>query len=249
MPSVKRPPRVIAHGGKHESPIILSFPLPSALLLALVTLLFAAPARAQQEDQQLWLQLNATTPLSEDVRFTVEQIARFGDRPGGLYQTEFGGLLSVRLVGNLELGMGFRQVGTHNNNTAADEERVRQQLTGSFGRFAFRLRVDERFDPRGPEIGFRLRPLLRYNHPVGRRGVALFASHESFYLPNSTEWGQRRGYERMRNIAGLAVPIGKIVRAEIGYLNQFRLARGTARAQMDHALSIQLTLTRMLRRR
>lgn len=222
--------------------MILSPHIVQPLLLTALFLLFAAPARAQQEDRQLWLQLNATTPLSDDIRLTVEQIYRFGDRQGGLYQSEFGGLLSARLTGTLELGLGFRQVGTHNNNRAPDEDRVRQQLTGTFGRLAFRLRLDERFDPRGPEIGFRFRPMLRYNHPIGPRDLALFASHESFYLPNSTAWGQKRGYERMRNIVGLALPIARGLRADIGYLNQFRLARGRSSAQMDHALTIQLML-------
>lgn len=30
--------------------------------------------------------------------------------------------------------------------------------------------------------------------------------------------------------------------ADIGYLNQYRLAQGTARSQMDHALTMQLTI-------
>ncbi|WP_348769879.1 hypothetical protein [Sphingomonas sp. PAMC26645] len=46
----------------------------------------------------------------------------------------------------------------------------------------------------------------------------------------------------MRNIVGLAFPIGKAVTADVGYLNQYRFARGGARAQMDNALNLQLTL-------
>ena len=68
-------------------------------------------------------------------------------------------------------------------------------------------------------------------------------SHESFFLPNTTRWGQRSGYERMRNIAGVTVPLGRAVSADVGYLNQYRLSRGGARAQMDHALNIQLTIS------
>lgn len=46
----------------------------------------------------------------------------------------------------------------------------------------------------------------------------------------------------MRNIVGLTVPLGRQVSSDIGYLNQYRLGRGGARAQMDHALSLQLTI-------
>lgn len=211
------------------------------LLLAL-----ASPAHAQQEDEQLWLQVNTNVPLAPRVRVTLEQIARFGDRPDGLYQTEFGGILGWRFAPNVELGFGYRKVGFHNGATGRNEDRLRQHVVATFGPVTTRLRVDERFHPEDDEIGFRVRPLVRYNHApgwrIGGRNVALFVSHESFWLPNGTRWGQRRGYERMRNTVGIALPIGGRVTADVGYLNQYRLARDGARAQMDHALSVQLTI-------
>ena len=204
-------------------------------------LILAPPAAAQQQDEQLWLQVNTNVPLTPGLRLTLEQIGRFGDRADGLFQTEFGGLLGWRVARGVELGFGYRKVGAH-NSSAADEDRLRQQVVASFGHWVTRLRVDERFNPRGDEIGVRIRPLLRYNRPVGGTGVALFASHESFILPNSTSWGQRSGYERMRNILGVTVPLGQRVSADVGYLNQYRFRREGARAQMDHALSLQLTI-------
>ncbi|WP_184059714.1 DUF2490 domain-containing protein [Sphingomonas aerophila] len=206
------------------------------------TLLVATPACAQREDEQLWLQVNTNVTLNDDVRLTLEQIARFSDRQDGLYQTEFGGLLSYRVIKGVELGFGYRKVGAHNGNTGENEDRLRQQVVASFGRVTTRFRVDERFYPIGSGVGVRIRPLVRYNHPLGRKGLALFVSHESFILPNSTNWGQRSGYERMRNLVGLVIPIGQQVSADVGYLNQFRPDRGGARAQMDHALSVQLTI-------
>jgi hypothetical protein len=213
-------------------------------LLALVLPLacVATPVKAQQEDAQLWTQINTNVPLTDDVRVTLEQIARFSDRQEGLYQTEFGVLLGVKVLKNVELGVGYRKVGAHNANTGANEDRFRQQMVGTFGAFTTRFRVDERFNPRGGEIGFRIRPLVRYNHKLGPGKTALFVSHESFFLPNSTRWGQRSGYERMRNILGVMVPLGKRMTADIGYLNQFRPGRSGARDQMDHALNLQLTI-------
>jgi hypothetical protein len=46
----------------------------------------------------------------------------------------------------------------------------------------------------------------------------------------------------MRNILGVTVPFSRLVVADIGYLNQYRIARSGARAQMDHALTVQLTI-------
>lgn len=210
--------------------------------LAGLVLLHASPASAQEQDEQLWLQVNTHVPLADGLRLTLEQIARFGEKTDGLYQTEFGGILGYRVAKGMELGFGYRKVGSHNGNTADDEDRLRQQVVGTFGRFTTRFRIDERFSPDGPQVGLRIRPLVRYNHPLGRKGLAAFVSHESFYLPNSTRWGQRRGYERMRNIVGVMVPIGRVVSADVGYLNQFRPGRGGSRGQMEHALSLQLTI-------
>lgn len=205
-------------------------------------LLFATPASAQVQDEQLWFQVNTHVPIAKDVRITLEQIARFGNRADGLFQTEFGGILGYRISKRFELGFGYRKVGSHNGNTADDEDRLRQQVIGTFGAVVTRFRIDERFTAGSGEIGLRIRPLARYNHRLGRKGLALFVSHESFYLPNSTDWGQRRGYERMRNIVGVMVPIGHSVSADIGYLNQYRIGRGGSAGQMDHALSLQLTI-------
>ena len=180
--------------------------------------------------------------MDDSTRVTLEQIARFSDRLDGLYTTEFGVLIGKRLNKNLEFGFGYRHVGYHNGNKSLDEDRFRQQIVGTFGRLSTRLRVDERMHPNGNEIGFRVRPLVRYNLPLGKSGLQAFASHESLFLANNTKWGQKRGHERMRHWVGVVVPISKKASADVAYLNQYRFERGGSRAQMNHALSIQLTM-------
>ena len=143
----------------------------------------AMPAAAQQQDEQLWLQVNANVPLAKDWRLTLEQIARFSDRQDGLYQTEFGVLLGLRVAKGVELGAGYRKVGAHNGNTGANEDRLRQQVVATFGRISTRFRIDERFNTRASGVGVRIRPLVRYNYPLGSRGVALFASPWPSSLP------------------------------------------------------------------
>lgn len=64
--------------------------------LSLVPLLaVATPAAGQQQDAQLWTQINTNVPLTDEVRVTLEQIARFSDRQDGLYQTEFLSLIHI----------------------------------------------------------------------------------------------------------------------------------------------------------
>jgi hypothetical protein len=170
------------------------------------------------------------------------QIGRLSDAAGGLFRTELGGIVSYRASRATEVGVGCRHVSAHNGNEADDESRLRQHVVATFGAVTTRLRLDERFHPDGNEVGFRIRPFVRYNHSLGRNGLALFASHESFYLPNSTSWGQRRGYERMRIPWGSVLPLSRRLSTDVGYLNQFRPQRRGMRAQVKHALSTQLTI-------
>ena len=91
-----------------------------ARLLPAVLLLCATQAHAQQQDEQLWLQVNTNVPVTDGVRVTLEQIGRWGDRADGLYQTEFGALLGYRVATGVELGFGYRKVGLHGDTDAGD---------------------------------------------------------------------------------------------------------------------------------
>ncbi len=213
-----------------------------ALLSA--ALLFATPAVAQVEDEQFWEQINVNVPLTPEVRVTVEQIGRWGDRADGISQTEYGGLLGWKVSKAVELGLGYRRVGLFSAaGPSVHENRLRQQIVLTHGHLLGRFRVDERFNPGGDQVGIRIRPLLRRNFPLRGGKLAFFASHESFVLPNSTRWGQRSGYERMRNMLGVTIPlIARKALLDIGYLNQYRFGRSGVRPQMEHALSLQLTI-------
>lgn len=207
--------------------------------------LLPVPALAQQTDEQLWLAANATTAIAEDATLTVETIGRFGDRAGGFMHAELGVLGSVKIADNVEVAAGYRHVEDWDQGRALPgEERARQMVTVTLGSgFATRLRFEQRFHSTGGAIGLRVRPQLRFNQPLSDGGLALFATHESFVNVNTTGWGQAGGYERMRNAAGLSIPLAEGLRSDIGYLNQYRFGRGGARDRMDHALTFSLSLT------
>ena len=214
-----------------------------SILLALPLLLAATPAAAQQTDEQLWLQTNGSVQIGAREKATLEGIIRFSDRAQGLSHAEIGGLFTHTLRGGVELSFGYRHVEDWDRNgRLPSEERLRQMILVPLGKgFAGRLRFEQRFNSSGGEVGFRLRPRLGFDTPLGSHGLHVFATQEHFLNFNTTAWGKRGGYERMRNAVGISIPLARNLRGEIGYLNQYRFGRDGRRDQMDHAMTFTLS--------
>lgn len=214
----------------------LSLPLAPVFLIA-------TPAAAQQEDQQVWFQVNGAVDVGESSRLTLEGISRFGHDVGGVY-SEAGLLYTRKLGGGVEVSLGYRHVEEFSRGgPPANDERIRQMVQAPLGSgFVGRLRFEQRFNSTGSEVGLRLRPRLNYDTALPNTKVRLYFAQEHYFILNDTKWGQERGYERIRNSAGLAIPLTKEARAEVGYLNQLRFGRNGKRPQMDHALMVTLNL-------
>lgn len=217
--------------------------MPRLPLFSAVLLLAPAAAHAQQVDEQLWLQTNATVTIGAREKVTLEGIGRFSDRAEGFSHAELGALFTHTTAGGIELSIGYRHVEDWNRGVVLpNEERLRQMVLVPLGSgFSGRLRLEERFNSSGGGIGVRVRPRLGFDTPLNDKGLKLFATQEHFLNLNTTSWGQQGGYERMRNAAGLSFGLGGKLRGEVGYLNQYRFGRGGRRDQMDHAATFTLS--------
>lgn len=203
--------------------------------------LLASPTRAGVDDDgEAWLTLAASGAISGRVLGQAEAIARFSNDEKGIYEAEFGGFLGLALTERVSLWAGYVRVPRYTRGgEAAVENRTRQQITADLGGLlggdlSGRVRLEQRFRDSGG-TGWRLRPQLKFSRPLSKNGVSLVLSHESFLPLNNTGWGQRRGYERMRNFVGLRLPVADKLAAEVGYLNQYRFA--PARDTADHVVS------------
>lgn len=197
------------------------------LIASLALILFPGVAAAQS-DAQLWVGGSASGKLSGPISGSVESIARLSDNRGGLYEVESSTALGYRLAPNATLWAGFvyDPLFSHGHKIVT-EYRFRQQLNLdnvvriAGGSLSARLRVEQRWRDTATGAGWRVRPILRFTLPVARKSPTMFVlSHESFVDLNTTAWGQRGGYDRMRNFAGISTPICPGVRVEIGYLEQ-----------------------------
>jgi hypothetical protein len=212
--------------------------------LSLAGLFAAMPACAQITDEQLWLQTNASTRIAERTRITLEGIARFGDTADGLGHVEIGGLVTHAPTRRIELAAGYRHVQDYDHaRRIPNEERLRQMITLRWaGVLTTRLRFEQRFSSAGGEVAFRLRPRLGLELPLREGGPVAFATQEHFLNFNGTDWGVIAGYERVRHTLGLTVPLTEGVKADIGYLNEYRFGRDGARDRMAHAATLAVNL-------
>ena len=213
-----------------------------SILIAL-PLLFAVPAWAQDADSELWLTATGEVAVGDNTSIEVESINRFSDDSGGLYEIELAAGVKQQIGDGWWVGGGYVRVVNYSRGTVTrTEDRLRVQggFSTNAGPFKLsgRLRLERREASTGDEIGYRLRPNLKAALPLGKSDFRLFASHESFFALDDTDWGENAGHDRMRNAVGVSWKASKTIGLEAGYLHQYRLPRNGRTNATDHALTL-----------
>ena len=218
------------------------------LICAFPLLLLPTAAMAQDHDSELWITGSAKIAVSDPTDVEFESINRFSDDSGGLYEIELAGSVAHEISKGVTLGGGYvRVVNYSRGKVTRTEDRFRVQLglSGNAGPFKLsgRMRLEHRSRSDGDDTGYRLRPQIKASLPLGKSDFSLVGSHESLIALNDTDWGEKAGYDRMRNMVGVNWKASKLLSIEGGYLNQYRFARGNSRDTMDHALAVTVGLS------
>jgi hypothetical protein len=216
-----------------------------SILIAMPIALSAVPASAQDADSELWLTATGEVAVDENTSIEVESINRFSDDSGGLYEMELSAGVKREIGNGWWLGGGYVRVVSYSRGTVTrTEDRLRVQggVSTDAGPFKLsgRLRLERREASTGDEIGYRLRPNIKAALPLGKSDFRLFASHESFFPLDDTDWGENAGHDRMRNAVGVSWKASKAIGVEAGYLHQYRPPRNGRASATDHALTLTL---------
>ena len=214
-------------------------------ILIAMPLLIAAPAWAQDADSELWLTATGEIAVGKRTSIAVESVNRFSDDSGGLYEIELAAGVKRQLGEGWSVGGGYVRVVNYSRGIVTrTEDRLR--VDGGFStdagpfKLSGRLRLERRAASTGDEIGYRLRPNIKAALPLGKSDVRLFASHESFFALDDTDWGENAGHDRMRNAVGVSWKASKTIGVEAGYLHQYRMPRNARASATDHALTLTL---------
>ncbi len=215
---------------------------PAAAIAALMLGLGAVPARAADHDLQAWGASTATIAAGARGVVWLEGQARFWDDIGRRGQILLRPGVGLKLSPTTTAILGYAYVRTTPSGRAAtSEHRIWQQLgyriagDNDGATLTGRSRVEQRFVEGASDTGWRLRQQLRLVAPLSGPMTAVGWS-EAFVALDRTDWGQRGGFDRLRNFAGVSLPVAAGIMVEPGYMNEYVRQRGPNR--MNHILSL-----------
>jgi hypothetical protein len=217
------------------------------LTILAVATVWAGPALAQTEhDEQAWLNLTAIGPVSGDLVYFAEVQPRFGNGTR-LDQLLLRGALGWKLSSKVTLYQGYAHTVTAiEGGRDINEERSFQQLGVALGKplggeLSSRTRLEQRWRSNGSDTGWRLREMIRYEHPLkaGSDAVNALVWSEAFVALNDTDWGARGGFDQLRTFLGAEIGLPGASTVEVGYLNQ-TINQTAGRTRMNHAASVTL---------
>jgi Protein of unknown function (DUF2490) len=198
------------------------------------------------EDAQLWTTLSASGSIKGDLVGQIDLNIRAGANSGRVNQTLSRGAIGYRLTKSVTVSIGYGHITTYRAGLRDNaEERTYQQVAWTIGKIgkgtlSTRMRLEQRFVRPGTATGWRYRQQIRFALPVDRSGTALLLQAEPFYAFNSTDWGARAGFDQVRVMTGVSIPVSKQAALETGYQVQF--VRGATVDRLNHVVPVTLVV-------
>jgi len=212
---------------------------------------FGSEARAQYEDSGLWLGGFATGKLPPPLndakgswRLWTDGQLRFGDDFGRFSQGLVRPGVGYALNDSWSLWAGYAYVRTDQPyaRNPTNEQRIWEQVSWqrTFGRadLSSRTRLEQRFSSAGSGTGVRLREMGKLIHPLGQNSIWLIAMYDEIFVNlNTPGFGPKSGADRNRAFVGPGIHLGRPLRLELGYLNQYTF-NNNGPDRVDHILSV-----------
>jgi hypothetical protein len=218
------------------------------LAFAITALAGATTARAEtRQDEQAWVNLTAMGTVTDKLVYFAEFQPRIGDGVSRLDALLLRGAVGWKLSPAVTLYQGYAHViSPIEDGRDVNEERSFQQLNLALGKplggeLSSRTRLEQRWRSDGGDMGWRLREMLRYEHPLkaGSDAVNALVYAEGFVALNDTDWGARGGFDQLRSFVGAEVGLPGASTLELGYLNQ-TIDQTRGRVRVNHVASMTL---------
>jgi Protein of unknown function (DUF2490) len=222
--------------------------IPRGLIAALVIFTTTAARAETDDDNRIWLNLNAQGKLPiEGINWFAELQPRWHNNGRELDQLLLRPAIFYKLSERSSLWLGYANAQTRTTRSGTTEEyRIWQQFSYTFklGTVALqsRTRLEQRKLDTGDDIGYRLRQMVRLTMPSEQAPkFSLIGSNEVFVNLNDTDWGMRSGFDQNRLFFGIGYSVNSKLRLEAGYLNQH--VNTATIDRRNHVLSTSLSFT------
>jgi len=173
--------------------------------------LWAVPARAANEDTQLWLYFNGVVPLKDDATATFEISPRVREAEGDVLLTR--ATVDIPAADWATVGAG----GAYIEFAGGRELRAHQQVTLTAGPLAFRTRVEQRFFEGEPRAQLRLRQRVATSVRLAER-TSLTGSAELLYIARTENPEDEARVDSWRALAGVQQRLSPNLTLGLNYL-------------------------------
>lgn len=205
----------------------------------------ATPARATEDDANIWLGQFATINATDKVYVRLEAQERFTNDAERLGQLLLRSLVAYRLNDKVNAGVGYAfiltdPVGPVELNEHRYYQELNVRLIDNDGiTLDSRSRLEQRTFEEREGTSWRFRNFIQLRVPVSKNNK-IVAYTEPFIDLNETDV-QRGGLSIWRNFVGVSIPLAKGIEVVPGYLNQHVFREGQDRS--DHTANVNLFMT------
>ena len=207
-------------------------------------LIFSMPAKAQEEDFNIWGVATSSIDTSDKTFIWLEAQPRFTNDADRLGQLLLRTAIGYKLTDTTSALAGYAYIFTDPEGpTSSNEHRIWQQLSfrvlgnGKNVTLSGRTRLEERFFEGEGDVAIRFRQQLKLTAPLGDKFKAVLYTEPFIGFTDNDV--QADGINVWRNFVGINIPIGKGFAIEPGYMNQYVVRDGADR--IDHVAVIGIS--------
>lgn len=191
-------------------------------------------AASTEIESKLWANIQLSGPLSADKtwHYYLEPQLRFVDDPYKFNQANLYAGVYKTVTSSTSLWVGvMRRFEIKSDGDVFLENRLWEQMVVDLYRrdrlkVVSRSRFEQRKNVDSAVIANRFREKFTLQLPIpNRSGYFIELADEVFLQLNQPEWVTQRVFSENRASIGLEVPINKIARYEVGYLNQYQYSK------------------------
>ena len=183
---------------------------------------------ATADDFEIWSVLQASGSISGNIVGGLELSGRMVDDASRLGVAIVRPTIGYKISHAVTVHLGYvHQTTINQNRRDTQEDRIFQQLNWTMGKIgkgtlSSRTRFEQRFVNTGNDTGLRFRVQLKYTVPMKAKGTNFVVASEPIFALNTTNWGQREGFEQWRNFVGVNFPVAKKLTFETGFQHRYQ---------------------------